>query len=94
MAALEQGAAQRNAERVEQRRAARRQAVEQARQRLLTRHNCEHEEWTLRNGRQQCEECGNTLARYLLECDQCELRACADVNAIDCDEGLRNTGRR
>lgn len=39
-------------------------------------HECEHTSWDRVSGRHMCEHCRDTLPFFILECDQCRLRAC------------------
>ncbi|EAW16109.1 BRcat and Rcat domain-containing protein [Aspergillus fischeri NRRL 181] len=56
---------------------ARPEQVQQMVQRLLERHECDHEEfWPRVPGAHQCEECRDHLPNYILQCGQCGIRAC------------------
>ena len=52
--------------------------VRRAVRNLRERHECNHQgRWRkVTFGNLQCEECSKRLPEYLLECGQCNLRAC------------------
>ncbi|KAK5164724.1 hypothetical protein LTR04_001645 [Oleoguttula sp. CCFEE 6159] len=43
---------------------------------LLAHHECDHDRWWRVAGQHNCEECFQTLRRYIYECRQCHLRVC------------------
>jgi len=50
--------------------------VNRAVEQLRDNHECNHPSWTLRQGAARCEECHNYLAKYILCCRSCQMRAC------------------
>jgi hypothetical protein len=55
------------------------QAVEQAAQFLVAQHECDHDVvWKRVTVAAACEECGDWMPDYILECRQCGLQACND----------------
>ena len=67
-----------HAEQVRQATERRAEQVRQAMERLREDHECAHDEgWRkVTTGSLRCEECTHTLGAFLLECRQCNLRAC------------------
>ncbi|TKA66135.1 hypothetical protein B0A49_07074 [Cryomyces minteri] len=51
-------------------------AVAAMAQDLLEGHECDHDRWRRVTGEHDCEECFQTLRRYIYECRQCHLRVC------------------
>jgi len=56
--------------------AARANQVRNAAAHIATYHACDHDEWSLLQGGNECEICHNYMDRYILQCDQCLLLAC------------------
>lgn len=55
----------------------REERVQQLVSELRDRHECDHRgRWRCVQGSHRCEECHNTLPKFILECHQCMLRAC------------------
>lgn len=50
--------------------------VRQVQQDLRVRHQCQHQSWEYVSGSHRCEECYQTLPRYIFECRQCHIMAC------------------
>lgn len=45
---------------------------------LVNQHECDHDVWWTRiDGEHRCEECSDTLRRFIYRCPQCHLQACA-----------------
>ncbi|KAI6352793.1 hypothetical protein MCOR25_009287 [Pyricularia grisea] len=44
---------------------------------LVANHECGHASWTYRAGRHNCEECGDTLRKFIYECNRCMIMACS-----------------
>lgn len=45
---------------------------------LRERHDCYHDGWWRRiEGSHRCEECGDQLGKYILQCRECMLQTCA-----------------
>ncbi|GAP89465.1 putative IBR finger domain protein [Rosellinia necatrix] len=43
---------------------------------LRENHECVHEHWSSRSGRQRCEECHDVMPIFIYECRQCHIMAC------------------
>ena len=56
---------------------ARRARVARVVRELRDRHECEHRgQWRRIPGEHRCEECGDTLNEFILECSGCMVQAC------------------
>ncbi|KAI1764151.1 hypothetical protein GGR53DRAFT_520558 [Hypoxylon sp. FL1150] len=56
---------------------ARPQRVHRLMENLRRDHECEHRRWSYREGKYYCEQCTQVKKRFIFECKQCHILACA-----------------
>jgi hypothetical protein len=43
---------------------------------VVTRHECDHDNWERVDGEWECEECGDELPYFIWRCEECMIDAC------------------